>query len=74
MHMDMRMPGKGSTAGRTTWGRGRTPAARGGVRAVASGGSSLVTAVLATACAVGFVYLARKELPALKREYRLLRM
>jgi hypothetical protein len=69
----MRMPGTGSTSARTTWGRGRTAPAQ-GVKAAASRGSSLVMAVLATACAVGLVYLARKELPALKREYRLLRM
>jgi hypothetical protein len=62
----MRMPGQATTSGRATPARG--------VRAAASGGSSLVGALLVVTAAVGFVYLARKELPALKREYRLLRM
>ncbi len=65
---------------RTLVGRIRTSAA-GGVmppgRAARTAGRSVtmpVKAALAAAGAVGFVYLARKELPALKREYRLLRM
>lgn len=37
-------------------------------------GTTLVKVALAAAGAAGLVYLTRKELPALRREYRLLRM
>ncbi|KAE8764317.1 hypothetical protein [Georgenia thermotolerans] len=42
--------------------------------AAAGGSGALVKVALAAAGAAGLVYLTRKELPALKREYRLLRM
>ncbi|GAA1622917.1 hypothetical protein [Georgenia ruanii] len=44
------------------------------VPATTGGAGTVVKVALVAAGAVGLVYLTRKELPALKREYRLLRM
>ena len=58
-------------ASRATW---RTTTAPPEPATTAGGTGSLVKVALAAAGAVGLVYLTRKELPALKREYRLMRM